>query len=154
MRFQGKPGSLQLSLRFRDTRLLGSTTTTNNLMVESKYRINPQKGDSRAHPSKDSKRDAGEGRSFSLGAHSTPNIPASISHTPGAFTSTHPQLHSPPTVQKQGAALQRESKMQEQPREKKKGRTDGKGPRKADRIKLETRILDEEDQGKSRTSIR
>lgn len=48
MRFQGKPGSLQLSLRFRDTRLLGSTTTTNNLMVESKYRINPQKGDSKS----------------------------------------------------------------------------------------------------------
>lgn len=40
VRFQGKPGSLQLSCRekgrrFRDTRLLSSLTTTSNLMEES-----------------------------------------------------------------------------------------------------------------------
>lgn len=166
MRFQGKPGSLQLSYRekgrrVRDTRLLGALP----LLVTSwqriplyKYRTNPQKRDFQEQIQARTVREM-QGREAAAPCehtqHSTPNIPASIPHTPGTFTSTHPQLHSPPTMQKQGPALQRERRRYRNNSERRrKAGTDGRGPRKAARLKLETRILDEEDQGKSRTSIR
>lgn len=154
MRFQGKPGSLQLSYRekgrrVRDTRLLGALP----LLVTSwqriplyKYRTNPQKRDFQEPIQARTVREM-QGREGAAPCehtqHSTPNIPASIPHTPGTFTSTHPQLHSPPTMQKknQGPALQREKKIQEQLREEKKGRNRREGTSKGSQAKIRDKNL-------------
>lgn len=152
MRFQGKPGSLQPSCRekgrrFRDTRLLGSTTTASNLVEESPI---VQIQDKSIKERFQERIQAGTVREMQetegLLPVSTPNIPATVPHAPGAFTSAHPQLHSlpkhfPPTVQKQGPALQREKKMQEQLREKEKGRNRREGTSKGRRAKIRDKNL-------------
>lgn len=144
MRFQGKPGSLQLSYgekgrRVRDTRLLRVENPT------VKIQINPQKRDFQEQIQARTVREM-QGREGAAPCehtqHSTPNIPASIPHTPGTFTSTHPQLHSPPTMQKkQGPALQREKKIQEQLREEKKDRNRREGTSKGSQAKIRDKNL-------------
>lgn len=83
-----KPGSLQLSCRekgrrFRDTRLLGSTTTTSNLVEESPIIQIQDKSIKERFQERIQARTVREMQEREgLLPVSTPNIPASIPHTP------------------------------------------------------------------------
>lgn len=165
MRFQEKQAacSFPAGKRAGDSGLLGSTAATSNLMVESpiaqiqgkstKERFQEQ---IRARTVREMQEREGaapcehRAAQTSLPAFPTPQEP-SPQHTHSL--TPLPSTFLPPCKNKVQLSRGRGRCRNNSERRRKAG-TDGRGPRKADRLKLETRILDEEDQGKSRTSIR
>lgn len=141
--------------RFRDTRLLGSTTTTNNLMVERKHRINPQKRESKSRSKQGQQGRCRRGKKLLPVSTQHPKHPCQHSPIPQEPSPQHTHSFTPLPPCKNKVQLSRgRGRCRNNSERRRKAGTDGRGPRKADRLKLETRILDEEDQGKSRTSMR